>query len=77
MSPVFKGAENEKIKTIKQGKEALKRNKDVLTDRDQKPWEKTENLVIGEDGKPKFGEDEASKKVKSLFFSTQVKNTIT
>ena len=67
MSPVFKGAEVEKIKTIKQGKEALRRNEDVLSDRNQKPWNKVEDLVIGEDGKPKFEDRKVVKKVTLSF----------
>ena len=34
------------------GKEALKRNEDVLKPRDPKLWQKIENMIIGEDGKP-------------------------
>ena len=50
------------------GKEALKRNEDVLKPRDPKPWQKVENMVIGEDGKPTIKKPE----VKSVATTNQV-----
>ena len=52
LKAVFKGAEQEKIKTIKKGKKALEKNADLLQPRDGfKPWEKVTDLKII-DGKP-------------------------
>ena len=52
MKAVFKGAEQEKVKTIKKGKKALEKNVDLLKPRTGfKPWEKVSDLKVV-DGKP-------------------------
>ena len=52
MKAVFKGAEQEKIKTIKKGEKALKKNEDLLKPRSGfKPWENVTDLKVV-DGKP-------------------------
>ena len=66
MQAVFKGAEQEKVKTIKSGKKALEKNKNLIKPRKGfKPWEKVTDLKVV-DGKPVMVEKDKDKERISL-----------
>ena len=58
LKPIFRGAEQEKIKAIKGGKKVLKKNEDLLKPREGlKPWQDIKDMKVV-DGKPVIVEKE-------------------